>query len=111
MSIVYLNGEYLPAEQAMISPLDRGFIFADGVYEVIPVYGGQLFRLDEHLNRLNQSLEGIRLQQPHDKHQWKEILDELVKRNNGSDQSVYKSLLVGHSEIHRTLTAIFLNRL
>ena len=66
MSIVYLNGEYLPAEEAKVSVLDRGFVFADGVYEVIPAYGGHLLRLEQHLQRLNNSLDGIRLANPLD---------------------------------------------
>jgi len=53
--IVYLNGKFLPLSEARVSVLDRGFIFADGVYEVIPVYGGRLFRLQEHLQRLENS--------------------------------------------------------
>jgi len=61
VAIVYLNGRYLPLEEAAISPLDRGFLFADGVYEVIPVYNGHLFRLAQHLQRLETSLAGIRV--------------------------------------------------
>ena len=55
-SNVYLNGQYLPLSQAQVPVLDRGFLFGDGVYEVIPVYGGRPFRLDEHLRRLDNSL-------------------------------------------------------
>lgn len=95
MSIVLLNNEFLPAEQARISPLDRGFIFGDGVYEVIPVYGGQLFMLDEHLRRLNRSLAGVRIRQPHSDTQWDELLHTLVKRNNGGDQSLYLQITRG----------------
>ena len=61
---VFLNGEYLPASEASISIFDRGFIFGDGVYEVIPVYGGRLFRLQQHLDRLRYSLGEIRLLSP-----------------------------------------------
>ena len=64
MSIVYLNGEFLPMERAQVSVMDRGFIFGDGVYEVIPVYGGRLFRLEQHLQRLARSLKEIRLFNP-----------------------------------------------
>ena len=60
----YLNGEFLPLSAARISPLDRGFLFGDGVYEVIPVYGGKPLRLEEHLRRLDQSLAAIRTQSP-----------------------------------------------
>ena len=61
MSTVYLNGAFLPIEQARVSVMDRGFLFGDGVYEVIPAYGGRLFRFPHHLQRLQNSLDGIRL--------------------------------------------------
>lgn len=95
MGTVYLNGDYLPLEQATISPLDRGFIFGDGVYEVIPVYGGRLFRLEEHLLRLDGSLAGIRLAAPHTHAEWTRILTGLVERNHGGDQSVYLQITRG----------------
>ncbi|MDP2247498.1 MAG: D-amino acid aminotransferase, partial [Nitrosomonadales bacterium] len=63
--IVYLNGKFLPIEEAYVPVLDRGFIFGDGVYEVIPVYSKHPFRLREHLTRLGQSLAGLRLDNPH----------------------------------------------
>jgi D-alanine transaminase len=89
MKIAYLNDEYLPLEQARVSVLDRGFLFADGVYEVIPVYGGRLFRLDQHLDRLDGSLDGIRLANPLSRPQWRAILARLVDMNGGGEQSVY----------------------
>lgn len=89
MKIAYLNDEYLPLEQARISVLDRGFLFADGVYEVIPVYGGRLFRLDQHLDRLEASLNGIRLANPLSHAQWRAVLARLVDMNGGGEQSVY----------------------
>src|SRR3972149_2293300 len=95
MSIVYLNGEFMPATHARISPLDRGFVFADGIYEVIPVYHGHLFRLDDHLQRLDHSLEGIRLKQPLKHAQWKKILVELVVKNGGGDLSGYLQVTRG----------------
>ncbi|TFH48179.1 MAG: hypothetical protein E4H01_06835 [Lysobacterales bacterium] len=64
MTIAYLNGEFQQLEDIRISPLDRGFLFADGVYEVIPVYAGRLFRVDAHLERLRRSLESIRIDDP-----------------------------------------------
>ena len=73
MSVVYLNGEYLPVEQARVSVLDRGFTFADAVYEVIPVYDEHIFRLQEHLKRLNNSLREIVIDNPHSDPQWQEI--------------------------------------
>ncbi len=93
--IVYLNGEFLPLEQARISVLDRGFIFGDGVYEVLPVYNGHLFRLTEHLQRLENSLQQIRLTNPLSRQQWLEILETLIARNQGGDQSVYLQVTRG----------------
>lgn len=95
MKIAYLNDEYLPLEQARVSVLDRGFLFADGVYEVIPVYGGRLFRLDEHLDRLDGSLRGIRLANPLSSGQWRAVLTRLVEMNGGGEQSVYFQITRG----------------
>jgi len=93
--IVYLNGEFLPLSEARIPVLDRGFIFGDGVYEVIPVYAGNLFRLSEHLQRLENSLNGIKLPNPLTHQQWVEILETVVNRNNGGDQSLYLQITRG----------------
>lgn len=97
MSTVYLNGEYLPLQDAKISVLDRGFLFADGVYEVIPSYGGHLLRLQEHLNRLQTNLDAIRLTNPLSAEQWHEILQKLLQDNEGEDQSVYLQVTRGVS--------------
>lgn len=93
--IVYLNGEFLPLEQARISVLDRGFIYADGVYEVIPCYGGRLFRLPQHLERLQHSLDGIRLANPLSIAQWQTLLEQLVQHNGSGDLSVYLQITRG----------------
>lgn len=93
--IVYLNGEYLPASEARVSVLDRGFLFGDGIYEVIPVYGGRLFRLEAHLLRLDQSLSGIRLANPLTHRRWEEMLQELVTRNGGGDMALYVQVTRG----------------
>ena len=95
MGIVYLNGEYLPVERAQVSVMDRGFVFGDGVYEVIPVYGGRLFRLEQHLQRLARSLTGIRLANPLSDDGWRQCLQEVVARNGGGDQSVYVQITRG----------------
>lgn len=96
MSIVYLNGEFLPAEQAHVPVLDRGFLFGDGVYEVVPAYGGRLLRLDQHLARLEQSLAGIRMHPPLEREAWARILEELIRRNDGGpDISVYLQVTRG----------------
>lgn len=92
---VYLNGDFLPASEAKVSVLDRGFVFGDGVYEVIPVYAGRLFRLEHHLERLDNSLNGIRLENPLPHAQWAECLEELIRRNGGGDQSVYLQITRG----------------
>ncbi len=94
-SVVYLNGEFLPLSKARISPLDRGFIFGDGVYEVIPVYARRVFRLEDHLQRLDSSLAGIRLPNPHSRPQWTQIIRELVRRSPHEDQSLYLQVTRG----------------
>ena len=86
MSNVYLNGDYLPLEQAHVPVMDRGFLFGDGVYEVIPVYGGRLFRLQEHLTRLARSLDAISIPNPHSDQQWQQILDTLVNDSDEGDE-------------------------
>ncbi|OOZ37825.1 D-amino acid aminotransferase [Solemya velesiana gill symbiont] len=95
---VFLNGEFLPREQAQISVMDRGFLFGDGVYEVIPCYSGKLFRLEHHLNRLNDSLLAIHMENPHTRGEWREILEELVARRPGEDQAVYLQVTRGAAE-------------
>ncbi|HQR50228.1 MAG TPA: D-amino acid aminotransferase [Methylophilaceae bacterium] len=87
--MVYLNGSFLPIEQATVPVLDRGFIFGDGVYEVIPVYSRHPFRLDEHLRRLQNSLDGIRLANPHSNEEWSRLIRELIRMDANEDQSVY----------------------
>jgi D-alanine transaminase len=93
--IVYLNGAFLRADEARVSVLDRGFLFGDGVYEVIPVYGGRLFRVEPHLARLDRSLEGIRMANPLDHRQWTGVLRELVERNGGGERSIYLQVTRG----------------
>jgi D-alanine transaminase len=82
-------------EEARVSVLDRGFLFGDGVYEVIPVYGGRLFRLQAHLDRLDRSLAGIHLANPMSLHAWEALLAELVRRNRAGDLSVYLQVTRG----------------
>ena len=77
-SICYLNGEYTPLKEAKISVLDRGFIFGDGVYEVLPVYSGNSFRFAHHMARLNRSLAELRIPNPLTVSQWKEIATNLI---------------------------------
>ena len=87
--VCYLNGEFLPLADAKVPVLDRGFIFGDGVYEVVPAYGRVLFRLAEHLARLAYSLGTVRIANPHDAAGWAKILQTVVERNDWDDQSVY----------------------
>jgi Branched-chain amino acid aminotransferase/4-amino-4-deoxychorismate lyase len=93
--IVFLSEQFLPLDQACVSVLDRGFLFGDSVYEVIPAYGGHLFRLQAHLDRFDRSLESIRLANPMTRGRWREILETLLERNGGGDQSVYLQLTRG----------------
>ena len=94
-NIVYLNGQYLPVEEATISVMDRGFLFGDAVYEVIPVFGGRLLRLDGHLHRLQNSLDRISLANPHDDEGWHSIFETLLQQNPGHDRAVYLQVTRG----------------
>src|SRR5207247_3361869 len=86
---VYLNARFLPLEDAKVSVLDRGFIYGDGVYELIPVYGRKPFRLKAHLARLQRSLDGIRLVNPHSAAEWEHIIGELIARMPFENQGIY----------------------
>ena len=90
-----LNGEFLPLKDARISPLDRGFLFADAVYEVVPVYGARPFRLREHLLRLDRSLEGIRMAPVMAHDAWAKLLLELIARNNAREATLYLQVTRG----------------
>ncbi len=92
---VYLNGQFLPVADAKISVLDRGFIFGDGVYEVIPVYSRRAFRMGEHLRRMQHSLDCIRLANPHSEAEWTRLLEELIARNEPADQYLYLHITRG----------------
>ena len=98
MTTVFLNGEYLPLEKACIHVMDRGFIFADGVYEVIPVFKQHIFRLDEHLQRLNNSLNAVHIENPYDNSTWHDILNTLVESNSVPEMSLYVQVTRGISE-------------
>lgn len=93
--IVYLNGEFLPRNQAKVPVMERGFLFGDGVYEVLPSFGGKLFRLSQHLDRLNNSLRAIHIQPPHTHTEWENILTQLVSKNPHPDSSVYLQVTRG----------------
>lgn len=93
--MIYLNGKFLPIEQAYIPVLDRGFIFGDGVYEVIPVYSRKAFRLEHHLARLQDSLNGIRLSNPHTNDQWCQLITQLIDYHDSDDQYIYLHITRG----------------
>lgn len=86
---VYLNGEFMPLEAARVPVLDRGFLFGDAVYELVPVYSRRPFRLSEHLKRLANSLKAVRIDDPHTPDAWKELIGGLVAQGDSDDQSVY----------------------
>jgi D-alanine transaminase len=92
-TLCYLNGEYSPLRDAKVSVLDRGFIFGDGIYEVVPVYAGKLFRFDEHMARLNRSLSKLRIANPLGREEWLErcrtLIKALSKQSPVADQLVY----------------------
>jgi D-alanine transaminase len=92
---VYLNGQFLPREDAKVSVLDRGFIYGDGVYELVPVYGRRPYRLRQHLARLQRSLDGIRLANPHTDAEWEAIIAGLIGRMAFADQGVYLQVTRG----------------
>ena len=89
LPICYLDGNWLPLTEARISPLDRSFLFGDGVYEVVPVFNGRPFRFVEHFDRLARSCAALRLQDPHDQDGWRGIVRGLMERNGGGDMYVY----------------------
>jgi D-alanine transaminase len=89
LATAYLNGAFLPIEQATISPLDRGFLFGDAIYEVIPVRSGEASLLDAHLQRLERNLTALRISNPHTKAQWRTLIEELARRNGGGHLAIY----------------------
>lgn len=93
--LVYLNGEYLPLNEAKVSVLDRGFIFGDGVYEVIPAYGSKALRFDHHMQRLQNSLDAVRIINPLSNDQWQQIIDKLIADTHSQDQYVYLHITRG----------------
>jgi D-alanine transaminase len=89
LPLCHLDGALLPLRDARISPLDRSFLFGDGVYEVIPVYDGKPFRFAAHCERLGRSLAALRIPDPHPREQWRQIVEGLIAANGGGDQYVY----------------------
>lgn len=103
---VYLNGKYLPDDQALVPVLDRGFVFGDGVYEVIPAYWGKPFRVDQHLERLNNSLTAIRMSNPLPTAAWHALFDALLRFNPPSDNlSLYLQVTRGPAKRDHAIPA------
>ncbi|MGA0150072.1 MAG: aminotransferase class IV [Luminiphilus sp.] len=98
MTIAYLNGEYLPLLEARISPMDRGFLFGDGVYEVIPCYAGKMVAAQYHLDRLRHSLAGIQLDITPSDEDLSQVLKLLIERNGSSDLGIYLQITRGVAE-------------
>jgi D-alanine transaminase len=110
--VVYLNGNFLPLADARVSVLDRGFIYGDGVYEVVPVYARKPFRMPQHLTRLQNSLDGIRLANPHAQ-RWDALIAELVAHQPFDDQAVYLQITRGvakrdHAFPHGVAPTVFM---
>ncbi|WP_251358324.1 aminotransferase class IV [Kangiella sp. TOML190] len=103
MSIVYLNDEYLDSKQAQISVMDRGFLFADGVYEVIPAYNGQYFRFEQHISRLNQSLAAIHLPLSISLANWQQIALRLLEANELVNATLYLQVTRGVDPVRQHL--------
>jgi D-alanine transaminase len=93
--MVFLNGAFMPLEEARVPVLDRGFIFGDGIYELIPVYSRAPFRMDEHLARLERSLAAVRIANPYARERWRAIILELIAKQPWDDQGVYLQVTRG----------------
>lgn len=89
MSTVYLNGVFMPMAEARISPMDRGFLFGDGIYEVIPSYGGKLVGFGPHMQRMQDGLDALEIDLSIDRDQWREIAGELSAHNGGGNLGIY----------------------
>ena len=85
MSTAYLNGTYLPLSEARISPLDRGFLFGDGIYEVVPCHGGRLVGFDLHLERMQAGLNAVEIDVQLNRRAWQDIANRLVELNGGGN--------------------------
>lgn len=92
---VFLNGKFIAAGEARVSVFDRGFIFGDGIYEVIPVYGGRPFRLPQHLQRLQSNLDSVHITNPHSIEKWSDIITTLINEIDASDQAIYLQITRG----------------
>jgi len=96
MTIAYLNGDYLPLEEARISPMDRGFLFGDGIYEVIPSYGGKMVGFGPHIARLQDGLAAIEISLDWSREHWREVCDALIEKNGSGNLGVYLHVTRGN---------------
>ncbi len=103
--LVYLNGAMTPLSEARIPVLDRGFIFGDGIYEVIPIFGRKMFRAEQHMARLYRSLAAIQITNPHSKEEWMALIDQVVKAHSADDQMVYLQVTRGVAKRAHTFPA------
>jgi len=95
LEIAFFNGEYLPIADVSVSPMDRGFLFGDGIYEVVPIYGGQPLLMEAHLARLDRSLQEIGIENPHTTAQWQDVVSSLAARNGGGNLTIYLQVTRG----------------
>lgn len=95
VQVIFLNGDWMPIEEAKVSVLDRGFIYGDGVYEYVPVINGRPYRLEAHLNRLNYSCSEIGLRNPYSHAEWTALVNQIVAKNGTHDQAVYWQITRG----------------
>lgn len=89
MSVVYLNGQFMPASEAKISPMDRGFLFGDGIYEVIPSYGGRCVGFAAHIKRLQQGLAALEINCGLTEQDWRELIQQLIRQNGAGNLGIY----------------------
>ena len=92
---VFLNGEFMPMEEARVPVLDRGFIFGDGIYELVPVYSRTPFRLEGHLARMERSLSEVKITNPYSRAEWTKIIEQMIDRQSFDDQGVYWQITRG----------------
>src|SRR5210317_1005321 len=95
MAIALLNNAILPLTEARISPMDRGFLFGDGIYEVIPSYAGRMVGFDRHMDRLNQGLDAIGIPRPMNNEDWASSRGQLIEENGAGNLAIYLQVTRG----------------
>ena len=89
MTIAYLNGDFLPLEETRISPMDRGFLFGDGIYEVIPAYGGKMVGYGPHISRMQDGLDAIEIKMDWSEEQWRDLCTTMLEKNGNGNLGIY----------------------